>query len=117
MPQQFKDAAQQVFSAIDFLPGTSWAPLAEPVAAGSFHRLKMQAGAIIPAHTHPADEFVFVLSGELVTGGRRCSAGCFWSTPANTRQGPHEALSDVELLTLQLGPMGSFERNAGPDAR
>lgn len=109
MTQHFKDIAEQSFSATDFLPGSSWAPLAEPVPSGSIHRLRMQAGSKIPPHTHPADEFVMLLSGELMTGGRKCSVGCFWVTPANMRQGPHEALTDVELMTVRLGPMGTFE--------
>ena len=27
----------------------------------------------------------------------------FWITPANTRSGEHEAIADVELLTIRLG--------------
>ena len=110
MAQTFKDLSDQAFSTIDFLPGSSWAPLAEPVPSGSIHRLRMKAGSRIPPHTHPADEYIVLLNGDLVTGGRRCSAGCFWFTPANTRQGPHEALTDVELVTVRLGAMGNFER-------
>lgn len=109
MVQQFIDANDQAFVAIDFLPGSSLASLAEPVPSGSIHRLKMAAGSKIPPHTHPADEFVLLLSGELITGGRRCLAGCFWQSPANVRQGPHEAVTDVELITIRLGAMGSFE--------
>lgn len=40
--------------------------------------------------------------------GRRCDAGTFWITPAGTRQGPHVATTDVELLTVRLGAMGPF---------
>ena len=65
---------------------------------------------IIPVHTHTADEYVQILSGEIETGGRRCTAGTFWITPGDVRQGPHVALDDVELLTIRLGPMGVFER-------
>ena len=109
MEQSFKDASDQKFTGIDFLPGSSLSSLAEPVPGGSIHRLKMKAGSRIPPHTHPADEYVVLLSGELRTGGRDCSAGCFWVTPANARQGPHEAITDVELITIRLGAMGSFE--------
>jgi hypothetical protein len=49
-----------------------------------------------------------VLSGIVETGGHRCEAGAFWSTPAGTRQGPHVALTSAELLTVRLGAMGSF---------
>jgi quercetin dioxygenase-like cupin family protein len=109
LSQTFKDSADQKFTELDFLPGSSLAPLAEPVPGGSIHRLKIKAGSRIPPHTHPADEYVILLSGELKTGGRRCAAGCFWVTPANTRQGPHEAITDVELITMRLGAMGTFE--------
>ena len=67
-----------------------------------------QAGTTIPVHTHPVDEFVFLLSGTIETGGRRCEAGTFWTTPAGTRQGPHVAVTEVELLTVRLGAMGAF---------
>jgi len=109
MSQKFIVPEEQQYSDIEFLPGSSWAPLSEPVPGGSIHRLRMTSGSIIPSHTHPADEYVVLVSGELVTGGRRCSAGTFWVTPANTDQGPHEAITDVELITVRLGPMGEFE--------
>jgi hypothetical protein len=48
------------------------------------------------------------LTGTIETGGRRCEAGTFWETPAGTRQGPHVAVTDVELLTVRLGAMGLF---------
>ncbi len=56
----------------------------EPVPQGSIHRLKMKQGARIPAHAHPADEYVYVLSGVLTTGGLKCERGCFWIIPAGT---------------------------------
>ena len=93
---------------VDFLPGVQLMPLAEPVPEGSIHRARLSAGTAIPVHTHPADEYVFVLSGTLETGARRCEPGAFWVTPAGTRQGPHVAVTDVDLLTLRLGPMGLF---------
>ena len=83
-------------------------PIAEPVKGGSIHRARLSSGTVIPVHTHPADEYVMVLSGTVETGGRRCQAGTFWITPAGIRQGPHLAITDVELLTTRLGPMGTF---------
>ena len=74
-----------------------------------FIGFKMKKGARIPAHTHPADEYVYVLSGRLVTGSRECEKGCFWFTPGGTRQGPHVAETDVEIITMRLGPMGEFD--------
>jgi len=108
MASLFKDKQSQKFEDIDFLPGSSWSVLAEPVPEGSIHRLKMKAGSSIPVHIHPSDEYVLVLSGTWKTGARVCKAGTFLKTPSRTKQGPHEALTDVELLTIRLGPMGEF---------
>ena len=96
---------------IDFLPGVELLPLAKPVPEGSIHRARLTKGTVIPAHTHPADEFVLVLSGTIETGGVRCPAGTFWTTPEGVRQGPHVAITDVELLTIRLGAMGDFEQH------
>jgi quercetin dioxygenase-like cupin family protein len=104
--QRFVDT--EAASWLDFAPGVQLQVLAQPVADGSIHRAKLTAGTTIPTHTHPADEFVQVVSGVIVTGGRRCIAGTFWITPAGTKQGPHVAETDVELLTIRLGAMGTF---------
>jgi anti-sigma factor ChrR (cupin superfamily) len=109
MAQTFQDLSSQQFSDISIFPGTSWVVLSEPVPQGSIHRLKMKQGTIIPVHTHPVDEYVFVISGTLKTGDRICEAGCFWTTQKGTKQGSHEALTDVELITIRLGAMGEFE--------
>jgi quercetin dioxygenase-like cupin family protein len=109
MTQIFQDRSTQDFTDLPIFPGTSWSVLAEPVPQGSIHRLKMKQGTIIPVHTHPADEYVFVVSGRMKTGDRVCETGCFWTTPKGTRQGAHEALTDVELITIRLGAMGEFE--------
>lgn len=109
MSQNFQDLSTQHFTDISIFPGASWVVLAEPVPKGSIHRIKMKKGTIIPVHTHPVNEYVFVVSGSLKTGDRICEAGCFWTTPQGTRQGAHEALTDVELITIRLGAMGEFE--------
>ena len=109
MAQKFKDKNEQIFQDLSVFPGSSWSVLAEPVPQGSIHRLKMKKGTRIPAHTHPADEYVYVLSGKLITGSRECEDGCFWVAPAGTRQGPHVAATDVEIITIRLGPMGNFD--------
>lgn len=106
--QTFKTPDTEAWMRVDFLPGVELMPLAEPAKDGSIHRARLARGAVIPVHTHPADEFVFVLTGTIETGGRRCEAGAFWATPAGTRQGPHVAVTDVELLTIRLGAMGPF---------
>lgn len=103
-----RDAAEWV--TIDFLPGVKLQPLAQPVKDGSIHRARLAQGTVIPVHTHPADEYVMVLSGTVETGGRRCEAGAFWITPAGTRQGPHVAITDVELLTGAPRRYGAVRR-------
>jgi anti-sigma factor ChrR (cupin superfamily) len=100
---------------IEQFPGAKFLPLAEPVSQGSIHLLTMKAGTTIPIHTHPGDEYVYVIKGVVETGGKSCSAGTFWFTPAHTQQGPHIAIADVEILTIRLGPMGVFE-SPSPDA-
>jgi quercetin dioxygenase-like cupin family protein len=110
--QTFKTPDDNAWMRIDFLPGVELLPLAEPVKDGSIHRARLARATVIPVHTHPADEFVLVLTGTIETGGRRCEAGTFWTTPAGTRQGPHVAVTDVELLTVRLGAMGPFGENA-----
>jgi anti-sigma factor ChrR (cupin superfamily) len=107
--QSFVEGDSSSWIALDFLPGVTLLPLAQPVKDGSIHRARLTSGTTIPAHTHPADEYVMVLSGTVETGGRRCEAGTFWITPAGIRQGPHVAISDVEILTMRLGPMGAFD--------
>ncbi|HKD09906.1 MAG TPA: DUF4437 domain-containing protein [Bryobacteraceae bacterium] len=107
-PQRFFDRDATGWVTIDSLPGVTLLPLAQPVKDGSIHRARLPQGAVIPAHMHPADEYVMVLNGTVDTGGRRCDAGTFWITPAGTRQGPHVAVTDVELLTVRLGPTGPF---------
>jgi hypothetical protein len=106
--QSFVDRDADGWVTIDFLPGVTLLPLAQPVTDGSIHRARLARGTVIPVHTHPADEYVMVLSGTVETGGRRCEAGTFWITPAGSRQGPHVAITDVELLTVRLGAMGAF---------
>lgn len=111
MPKQqtFTNTETGQWSLIDFLPGVELMPLAQPVPDGSIHRARLSAGTTIPVHTHPADEYVFVLSGNIETGGKRCERGTFWMTPAGSRQGPHIAITDVDLLTVRLGAMGPFD--------
>jgi len=109
LSQTFDDVKTTNWMPFSDMAGVSFVPLAEPVPAGSIHRARMAKGTVIPPHTHPADEYVFVVSGTLETAGRRCDPGTFWSTPANSRQGPHIALTDVEILTIRLGGLGEFE--------
>ena len=112
--QSFVYPGQSKWVSIDFLPGVDLLPLAQPVPEGSIHRARLAKGPVIPAHTHPADEYVVVLSGLIKTGEQTCEEGTFWATPAGTRQGPHVAMTDVELLAVRLGPMGPIGESS-PD--
>lgn len=107
--QTFDDAATTDWRPFDGLPGVSYVALAEPVLGGSIHRARLTQGTIIPPHTHPCVEYVYVVSGILETGGRRCEGGTFWITPADVRQGPHIAITDTEILTIRMGELGQFE--------
>jgi quercetin dioxygenase-like cupin family protein len=90
-------------------PGTQLLPLFKPVSQGSIHKLRMDAGTVIPIHYHPCDEYVYVLEGTIETGGYQCLQGTFWFTPANTKNGPHKAVTEAEIITIRLGAMGNFE--------
>jgi anti-sigma factor ChrR (cupin superfamily) len=109
MPRQtfIQTSSRQWLNLAQF-PGAQLLPLAEPVPAGSIHLLKLKAGTIIPVHTHPCDEYVYVLSGVVETGGAVCTEGTFWLTPAQTQQGPHKAITDVYIITIRLGRLGVF---------
>ncbi len=109
LKQTFDDAKSSNWLPFGDMVGVSFVPLAEPVPGGSIHRARLSKGTKIPPHIHPADEYVFVVSGIVETSGRRCDTGTFWMTPANTRQGPHVAITDVEILTIRLGSLGAFE--------
>ena len=107
--QKSIDTNTQSWHQLEQFSGTHILPLAEPVPEGSIHRLRMNQGTVIPAHYHPGDEYVYVLEGIIETDGRECQAGTFWFTPANTKNGSHRAITNVELLTIRLGAMGVFE--------
>jgi anti-sigma factor ChrR (cupin superfamily) len=106
--QVFIDSNNQQWQELKEFPGAQLLPLAEPVPQGSIHRLKMLAGTVIPVHNHPSDEYVYVLDGIIETAGHQCKAGMFWSTPGNVKNGPHKAITDVEIITIRLGAIGVF---------
>ena len=110
--QKFFQTGSEPWLNLPQFPGAQLLPLAEPVSEGSIHLLKLQAGSTIPLHTHPCNEYVYVLSGTVETGGVTCSQGTFWVTPAHVQQGVHKAITDVEIMTIRLGKMGVFESTA-----
>ena len=78
---------------LDFLPGVMLLPLAQPVKEGSIHRARLAKGTVIPVHTHPADEYVMVLSGTVDTGGRRAPSGSPPLGPSRVPTSPSLTLS------------------------
>jgi hypothetical protein len=56
--QTFVDPGASGWIAVDFLPGVTLLPLAQPVPSGSIHRARLSRATSIPIHTHPADEYV-----------------------------------------------------------
>jgi quercetin dioxygenase-like cupin family protein len=62
--QSFIKSSEDKWLTYDFLPGVELLPLAEPVPKGSIHRARLKKGTTIPVHTHPADEYVYIIKGE-----------------------------------------------------
>jgi hypothetical protein len=92
-------------------PGAQIAVLAgNPTASGPYTvRLKFPANYDIPAHSHPTDEHVAVVSGELFAGmgtkldrkaGSSLAVGGFALMPANAN---HFAYTKVETTILLYG--------------
>lgn len=107
--QIFIDTNTKEWNKLQF-SGAQILPLAEPVPQGSIHKLKLAAGTVIPIHYHPCDEYVYVLDGAIETSGNKCTQGTFWFTPPNAKNGPHQAITDVEIITIRLGAMGNFAK-------
>lgn len=86
--QIFVDRPEGDWVALDWLPGVRMLALAQPVAGGFIHRLRLAAGTEIPVHTHPSDEYVYVIEGD-VTGERGLPGGNVlahpgWGVPGTT---------------------------------
>jgi quercetin dioxygenase-like cupin family protein len=96
-------------------PGAKMAVLfGDPGSAGLFTlRAKFPAGYIVPAHWHPADENITVISGKLKMGLgdkfqrsdlKTMRPGAFGVMPANSH---HFAAADEETI-IQVHGMGPF---------
>ena len=107
--QTFTQVNSEQWLDLEQFPGAKLFSLAQLASEGSIHLLKMKQGTEIPIHTHPSDEYVYVLNGTIETGGKPCEPGTFWYVPAYTQQGSHKAITDVEIITIRLGKMGTFE--------
>ena len=92
-----------------------------PMAAGAYSvRLKFPANYAIPAHSHPTDENVVVVSGALAfgmgdklakdaTGNKTLSPGGYALMPANMN---HFAYTTGQATTIVLYGQGPVEFNA-----
>ena len=67
---------------------------------------KFNAGATVPAHTHPvANESVYILSGEWEESGVVYGPGDFFHAPRGVQHGPHVARTEVISVTIFDGPL------------
>jgi quercetin dioxygenase-like cupin family protein len=83
------------------LAGVSARPLRRDAGSGaSTALLRLEPGARVPAHTHPAGEEVFVLEGEVLIGGDRLTAGDYLYTPPGGVHAASSAGGCVFLVTL-----------------
>ncbi|MBW4511503.1 MAG: cupin domain-containing protein [Scytonematopsis contorta HA4267-MV1] len=89
--------------------------LGVPVPQGSIHLVRMPAGTVFPPYKHPSDEYAYIISGTINSGGRVCEGGTFWFTPANVRNGPHIAVTDCEIISIRLGAFGVVEKQTSPE--
>ena len=98
----------------------------DPKAAGLFTmRLSLPAGYLIPAHWHPADEHVTVLSGALYMGvGDKYDESKLQSLPAGSFAmmvtGTRHYAATKEATVIQLhgmGPWGIHYVNPADDPR
>jgi RimJ/RimL family protein N-acetyltransferase len=87
-------------------PRVSMAPLTPAFAGGSVQHFFMRSGAKIGPLTNVLDEYLIVLQGSLKSGDKTLEKGAVLHCPGAVRQGPHEALTEVDLLSIRLGPPG-----------
>lgn len=108
-------------------PGAQIAVLAgDPTQRGSYTvRLKFPANYAIPAHSHPTDENIAVISGELFTGmgstlnkadGHGLGVGGFALMPANANHFAYTTRETTILLYGQ-GPVEVTYVNPSDDPR
>jgi quercetin dioxygenase-like cupin family protein len=112
-PIQIDAASVQFVDAPPTMPkGTQWAVLeGDPKAAGMFTiRLKAPKAFVLPMHTHPSDERVTVLEGNISvsfapgrTNARTFPAGSFYVNPPGVAHHVYSETGCVVQITGQ-GP-------------
>ena len=73
--------------------------------------VRCEPGARFPAHTHEGPEFLFVLEGELVQGGRRLGPG--WATVGAAGSVDDDVRSDIGCVFVLVDRAGAG-RGSGP---
>ena len=83
------------------IPGISVKLLRRNEATGESSALvRFDAGARLPAHSHPAGEEVYVVSGEVTIGPDHLKAGDYLYTPPDGKHAAHSVSGCVFLVTL-----------------
>lgn len=86
--------------------GLDFALMRPNETGGATILLRFEAGVVGAAHTHPAGEELFVVSGDITIGDRRLKAGDYLYTPPD---GVHEAVAhEPTVLLLQLPKLPVF---------
>jgi anti-sigma factor ChrR (cupin superfamily) len=62
--------------------------------------VRFEPGARFPLHTHERPEFLFILEGELVQGGRRLGPG--WASVASTGSVDEDVHSDTGCVFVLI---------------
>jgi quercetin dioxygenase-like cupin family protein len=111
-------------------PGAQIAVLAgNPMGAGAYTiRIKMPANYAIPAHSHPTDENVVVVSGALTFGmgdklatnassNKTLSPGGFALMPANMNHFAYTTAAETTIVLYGQGPVEFKYVNPSDDPR
>jgi len=111
-------------------PGAQIAVLAgNPMGTGAYTiRIKMPANYAIPAHSHPADENVVVVSGALTFGmgdklakgasaNKTLSPGGYALMPANMNHFAYTTTSETTIVLYGTGPVEFKYVNPADDPR
>ena len=106
MYQLIANAADTAANELGF-PGVSMKLLSGDGEGGGLYVLTtMGPGSKIPAHSHTgANEFVYVLSGDFVEGGKSYGPGSFFFGLAGTTHGPHTSQAGCSVLTHYSAPL------------
>jgi len=84
--------------------GVSSAGLATAFGGGAVQHFFMRSGSKLGPLTNVLDEYLVVLNGTLKSDNAVLDRGAVLHCPGAVPQGPFEAVTDVDLLSVRLGP-------------